>query len=253
MVGSGDWDVKKFDRATWDRRFSHLVEPTIEIAAFVEMKQNDGQLDTDAQLMLNTVIEHHKATSEWLGLPYYGPSVSEEEKSTRWQQELNQQSQVRSQKAQTEVNQNRLRSIAKYEGRVKADISDKAAWTFLAMDYELEGRFKDVETALRNSDDPRRLGKLYFAALSTSVRGVGVPTWSYNPIDVPSESLGYSREELRSLTIDNLRKAQQVYSDDAHPFSMEIELAIQAADQLSDSAFDDYDAWIAKKQEEDRK
>ena len=26
--GDGDWQVKKFDRETWERRFAHVVEPT---------------------------------------------------------------------------------------------------------------------------------------------------------------------------------------------------------------------------------
>jgi hypothetical protein len=86
--GEGNWEVKRFNSRTWERRFSHLVEPTFEVVGFLEMKEIWGQLDADAELMLKTVIEHYKDTGEWLGLPYYGPSVSEKEHWRRWQEEV---------------------------------------------------------------------------------------------------------------------------------------------------------------------
>ena len=249
--GEGGWEIKRFDSSTWERRFSHLVEPTGEVVGFLENKEIQGQLDTDAELMLKTVIEHYTNTGEWLGLPYYGSGVSEEEKWQRWREEVNEKLQKLIQEDQAEMRKKRLQSISDYESRVRANPDDRFAWVSLAMDYELERRFKDEETALLNSDDPRHLGMFYLATLSTSVRGRGVPTWFYSPTEIPSESLGYTLEKLRSLAIENLAKAQKAYSDD-HPFSMDIKLALRATDQLSLSAFDKYDAWKAKKQEEDR-
>jgi hypothetical protein len=67
------WEIRQFDRETWDRRFAHLVLPTAEIALFVSgsnMFQKSGsQFDKQAVATLMGVVQHFKATGEWLSLP----------------------------------------------------------------------------------------------------------------------------------------------------------------------------------------
>ena len=86
------WEVKKYDKETWNRRFAHLVWPTYEIAIFLgftsgimpwdapvaiddkELGQvsrlDDVMLKTlgeQADLKTKQVIKHFNKTGEWMG------------------------------------------------------------------------------------------------------------------------------------------------------------------------------------------
>ena len=66
----GDWEVKKFGEDTWSRRFAHLVEPTVEIAEFLnERVTNSDDLDVASDVALNSALQQHNQTGEWIGLP----------------------------------------------------------------------------------------------------------------------------------------------------------------------------------------
>jgi hypothetical protein len=66
----GDWQVRKFDENNWQLRFAHLVEPTCEIADFLNDRVHHfGDLDSDGTNALNKALLHYKSTGSWLGLP----------------------------------------------------------------------------------------------------------------------------------------------------------------------------------------
>lgn len=84
------WEVRKYDKETWNRRFAHLVWPTYEVALFVggpvlwdtpltawgmELGKlgevNDAMFQTVARygaLKIKQAIAHFNKTHEWLGL-----------------------------------------------------------------------------------------------------------------------------------------------------------------------------------------
>jgi len=67
------WNITRFDRETWNRRFAYLVVPTAEIALFVSgsymLKRAGSQFGKQEEATLTRVAEHFKATGEWLSLP----------------------------------------------------------------------------------------------------------------------------------------------------------------------------------------
>ena len=67
-----EWEIRKFDNRTWSRRYASLVQPTYEIADFViNCETAYGDLGEQNVSLLTNVIEHFKATGEWMGLPAY--------------------------------------------------------------------------------------------------------------------------------------------------------------------------------------
>lgn len=84
------WEVRKYDKETWNRRFAHLVWPTYEVALFIggpmlwdmpiTVRGEDlgrvSELDDatfkmvgeNAALKINQAIRHFKVTGEWSGL-----------------------------------------------------------------------------------------------------------------------------------------------------------------------------------------
>lgn len=84
------WEVRKYDKETWNRRFASMVWPTYEIAFFIgaptlldipfNQQGKDSvlynQLDAATQdmvgknaiIMMKRAISHFKATGEWMGL-----------------------------------------------------------------------------------------------------------------------------------------------------------------------------------------
>jgi hypothetical protein len=72
-VEANAWEVRRFERETWDRRFAHLVEPTLDIALFVsggdDTKSPESPFDERAASTLTRIVKHFEATGEWLGLP----------------------------------------------------------------------------------------------------------------------------------------------------------------------------------------
>lgn len=254
----GEWQIKKFDKATWERRFAHVVQPTVEIADFLsERATYFGDLDNEGAAVLNGVLQRYKSTGQWPGLP----RVSEDVKLTWAEEEVKLRGQ--------EEREKRLRQISDLEKRVRADPFDRHAWGSLHLLYYHEERFKDLENALKKSLQTdaselgfqysinyKALGKTYLAALANSIRGEGIPIWGYTPSNVRAEELGYSIEELRALAQQNLFKANEM--DKQAGFGeedlREIDLALRCATDISPQAFEAFDKYKEqqRQQEEER-
>ncbi len=75
-----NWKIKKFDQQVWGKRFSHLVEPTAEIAWYLAVPDKDNTMrtygskdDIEKYKMLllpklDNAVKHFQATGEWTGL-----------------------------------------------------------------------------------------------------------------------------------------------------------------------------------------
>ncbi len=206
--GDGDWQVRKFDKDTWERRFEHLVNPTCEIAGFLNDRvANFGDLDSEGASALNEGLQHYRNTGIWLQLP----KVPEEVINRKAQEEAR----ARTQEEREKI----LRSISEKEKRIRKDPLDRQAWISLTLLYYQEGRYKDMENGLKMSlqadaaklgfqysSTYEELGKIYLAALSVSLRGKGIPILGYIPSNVTAESLDYNSEKLRELAKENLKK-----------------------------------------------
>ena len=251
----GQWNIKRFDSDTWDRRFSQLVEPTSQIAEFlVDAVEADETLNAEHAGMLALVVRRYEAKGEWVGLPFYGDWVSQEATTRRWAQR-------RELKLEKAGRQERLQRISEYEERIRVDPeapTTSLVWRVLAGEYEAEGRFKEMENALLKSIGPETtngpldmfdrnshmyLGKAYLAAVSNAVRGRGLPIWGSSPSAVNAESLGYTIETLQALAVQNLSKVE-LTSDES--LSEEMKLAVSAAHAPSDQTFEEYNHWIVK-------
>ncbi len=251
--GDGDWQVKKFDEETWERRFAHLVGPTYEIADFLSQRVHwFGDLDMEGAATLNHALQHYKDTGVWLGLP----KVPEDIIDRRLQEEARTREQ--------EEHQNRPRLISDNEKRVRKDPLDRSAWNSLSDLYLKEQRYKDAENALKmqlRTEESKgfhnwvtclQLGEIYLAALSTSMRGKGIPIWGYAQVlHARAEVLDYTTEQLSTLAVDNLSRAYELLKKagfkDKDPWIEEVELAMKAASTLSVEAFEEFD--IAKEQQ----
>ena len=261
----GDWEVKKFDEVVWSRRFARLVEPTMEIADFLnERVANVSDLDADRALVaveaaLNVALHNFRNTGEWSGLP----KEPQEVKLKRLEEEAQRRAQQRTQEAQRK----RIQLISEYEEQVRADPLAHIPNQQLPRLYWNENRYKDMEQALKRSlkveyskqgnqypNDYIALGKLYLTALSIAVRGKGVPVWGHTRGDVTPEILGYSVEELQILAKENLRKAYEIDTQNGYvPEQLkELDFAIEAATELSSEAFNRYDSYMEEKERERR-
>jgi len=82
-AGFGDfnhWNIKKFDREVWEKRFAHLVEPTREIAWYLSTPDKQNSLKaygskSDIEKFkkqslprLINAVNHFNSTGEWIGL-----------------------------------------------------------------------------------------------------------------------------------------------------------------------------------------
>lgn len=248
--GDGDWQVKKFDAETWERRFAHVLEPTCEIADFLcQCVDWSGNVDAWGGAVLNQVLQHYKDTGAWLGLP----KVPEDVIDRRLLEEYRAREQ--------EEHQNRLRLISVYKKLLKKDPLDRNALISLAELFCKEQKYEDMENALKKlliTEESKgymtclQLGELYLAALSTSIRGKGVSIWGYIlPSSVKPEALNHTVDQLRTLTIDNLSRAYELLKKagfkDKDPWIEEVELALKAASTLSVEAFEEFD--ISKEQQ----
>jgi len=248
--GDGDWQVKKFDESTWEGRFAHLVGPTYEIADFLGQRVHWlGDLDMEGAAALDHALQHYKDTGVWLGLP----NVPEDVIDRRLQEEARAREQ--------EEHQNRLRLISVNKKSLKKDPLDRNALTSLAELFCKEQKYEDMENALKKLliDEESKgymtclqLGELYLAALSTSIRGKGIPIWGYIlPSSVKPEVLNHTLEQLRTLAMDNLSKAYKLLKEagfkDTDPWIGEVELALKAASTLTVEVFEEFD--IAKGQQ----
>lgn len=255
--GDGDWQVKKFDTETWERRFAHVVEPTCEIADFLSQRVHwFGDLDAEGAAALNQALQHYKDTGVWSGLP----KVPEDVIDRRLKEEARAEAK--------EEQDRRIRLISDNEKRVRNDPLDRLAWLSLSDLYLKEQRYKDMENALKMSlkaDAAKlgrqysltyvQLGKIYLAALSVSVRGKGIPILGYFPSNVNAETLGYSIEQLRELAKENLSKAYKM--DKKAGFKegdlKELELALKAAGALSVEAFEEFDRYKEQKRQQEER
>lgn len=260
--GEGAWEIRKFDRQTWERRFAHVVEHTLDILAFLRTRDLFyGGLDAEQATILKDAIARYRSTGRWVGLPPVRREVQEE--VLRREQEQERQKRLE-----------RLRKdISRYEAQARKAPGEPAPWSLLAHMY-LEaadmfsevGRYKDVEHALNMSAKRTQarfpdtewaswaqhqyLGRLYLAALSNSRRGRGIPIRGHIPSKVTPESLGYTAQEVRSLAEENFRKAlagaKGAGFTEERPEIKEIELAIQVSVSPSETAFEEYEKFIAK-------
>jgi len=159
-----------------------------------------------------------------------------------------------------EGSEQRRQGISYYEERTQKEPHEPSAWVLLAPLYDQEGRFKDMEKALKRSLelmstrftrqdrewaawlDYKQLGKAYLAALSNSKRGKGIPIWGYIPSHVTPESLGYTIEEVCNLAQENLGKAYELQKRAGFGKKeiKKVELAYKAAVESSDKAFEKY-------------
>ncbi len=239
--GEGDWQVKKFDNDTWNRRFAHLVEPTYQIVDFLNDRiASFGELDSEGVSALDHTLQHYRDTGAWLGLPKVPKDVID--------RRLKEEVRVRAQEEQQE----RLRRIANAEETMRSDPLNRSAWSYLENLYYKEQRYKDMENALKMSlkidaarpysITYRQLGYLYLAALSVAVRGNGVPILYNFRSNVTAETLGYGIERLRELAEDNLSKAYEMDKKAGNKaYLNELDLALKAVDTLAVNDFEEFD------------
>ena len=68
-VSSDDnWNVRKFDEATWEKRFAPILEPTLEISEFLMQCADDQGLHGESERAYWGTINHYRSTGEWKGL-----------------------------------------------------------------------------------------------------------------------------------------------------------------------------------------
>jgi len=251
--GQGDWQIRKFDGDTWERRFAHVVEPTYQIADFLSDRvASFGDLDSEGANVLSHALQHYKDTGVWLGLPKIPEEVmrklAEEKARARAQEER----------------QKRLRRITDVEAEVRKNPLDRLAWLSLPFLYYQEQRFKDMENALKMqlkikggpySSTYKELGKTYLAVLSVSLRGKGIPILGYEPSNVTVETLGYSIDELRDLARENLSKAYEMDKEAGFKEEdlKELELALKATYTPSLEVFDELDRYLEQERQLDER
>lgn len=203
--GEGDYQVRKFDNETWERRFAHLVDATYNIADYLRhYTAQTCRLDSEKSAILNEAIEHFKSTQEWLWLP--GVAVDLEGVSEQM----------------ALLGPAKLNEVISYAERLRYGSKDPLDWQFLAMLYDLAARYKDMEEAIKTAYDLVRsdfgglqwiawrwrqtVGMLYFAAFSNSTRLQEVIVLGSTPSKVTAESLGYSANKARTLAEKNLSR-----------------------------------------------
>ena len=237
--GDGDWQVRKFDAETWQRRFAHVVEPTYEIAEYLSQRVGwRGDLDAEGVAVLNQALQRYRDTGVWSGLP----KVPEDVIDRRLQEEDRAKA-----NAEHDI---RIRLISDNEKKIRKDPLDGLAWSSLSDLYLKEQRYKDAENALKMilKADAAKLGKpslftyrqlaeIYLAALSVSIRDKGIHISGYIPSNVTVETLGYSIEELRELAKENLIKADWAFKKEGR------DLALKAASTLTVEAFEEFDRY----------
>ena len=237
--GDGDWQVKKFDAETWERRFAHLVEPTYEIAEFLSLRVGwRGDLDAEGAAVLNQALQRYRDIRVWPGLP----KVPEDVIDRRLEEYARAEAK--------EEHERRVRLISNLEKKVRKDSLDRLAWGDLSDLYLKEQRHKDAENAIKilleldvkkwgkpNPFTYRQLAEIYLAALSVSVRGKGIRISGYIPSNVNAKALGYSIEELSELAKENLIKADWAFKKEGR------DLALKAVSTLAVEAFEEFDRY----------
>ena len=166
---------------------------------------SNGNLDREKGAVFNEAIEHFKSTKEWLWLP--GVPIDLDE--------------VSMQMAQLEPA--RLDSSIAYAERLREGSKEPGDWQFLAMLYDLAGRYKDMENAIKTAYElvcsglrgveemawgwRETLGMFYYAAYNNSRDGRDVVVLGSIPSKVTARSLGYTVDEVRALAQKTLEDA----------------------------------------------
>lgn len=167
--GKGEWQVRKFDKDTWERRFAHIIEPTFEIAEFLNDRVTYFKdLDTEGASAFKGVLTHYNNTGKWERLP----KVSEDIIRTKEYEDA--------EATEQKEHQNRLRLISVNSNLLKKDPLDRNALISLPELLYKEQKYKDMENALKMRLEAdasklgfqywstyKELGKTYLAALST--------------------------------------------------------------------------------------
>jgi hypothetical protein len=231
--GESDWQVKAFDSNVWERRFAHVVEPTYNIVDYLGRRAAEsGGFSAEHGAILIEAIEHYKSTQQWLWLPGLPADLEE------FSRQMAQQEPVK------------LNQIISHAERIRKDSKHAEDWQFLAMLYDLIGRYKDMENGIKIAYDlvrsdfssaewmawgwRRTMGMLYLAAYCNSMGSQNNIVLGSIPSKVTADRLGYTIEEVRILAEENLKQA---YADakregsaymPENPELRQIELAISA-------------------------
>jgi hypothetical protein len=240
-----DWDVKKFDSATWATRFDPLVDPTYQITIFLMdcVSAFEG-LPARERVILENAIQQLRTTGEWVGLPKIDASSAMVDRNAEEQSSKIEE------------------PIARKEADAEQSPDNSGHWAMLARLYEHAHRYGDSEHALRRPAESQRtrwpdeewvdwfdriqLGKLYFSAFVHSLRGRGVPIWGYEASEATAESLGYSSEQLAKSARENLIIGRKHALDAGFAESerqlRQANLAILAIDDPSAAKLENYDS-----------
>jgi len=159
----------------------------------------------------------------------------------------------------------REQDLSYYEKRLQDDAEDVFALSSLAMLYQQDERYKDMENALAKSIeiksrlgkpdfwDYNNLGTLYLAALSNTMYGKQIPITGYHYLqNVTLDSLGYTSVQSKTLAMEYLEKASKIseQSGSLIKYRELVNLGYEAAEKLSEAAFDQYAHYIQKLKEE---
>ena len=68
LSSDDNWNVRKFDKATWDKRFAPVLEPPLEISEFLFQCADDQGLHGESERAYWDTINHYRSTGEWKGL-----------------------------------------------------------------------------------------------------------------------------------------------------------------------------------------
>ena len=235
----GDRQVRKFDEETWERRFDRLVMPTYNIADFLfKNSAKQQRLGSEQDTALRRAIEHYEQTQYWRWLP----GVAADLKQVSEQM--------------SGLKPARLLEEVAHAERLRVTSEDPGDWQFLALLYDLAGRYKDAEKALETAYSlvctdfksvewmawhwRTTLGMLYFAAFSNSQHSGEVVVLGSLPSEATPESMGYTAEEVRDLaqrtlgaTLADAKRSETKTSDKE---MQDIESAIAACASASSPA-----------------
>lgn len=170
---------------------------------------------------------------------------------------------------EAEARKRRVRQISRLEKELRKSPQDTRSLSKLSSLsdlYSAEKQFSKMEQAIKRHNELTLsllgfehswnyvvLGGIYLAALSTSMRGTGIPIYGYKPYGdnlTPAE-LGYTTEQVQSLAVKHLTKAyelmrQEDFSKENNRVLEGVELARKVALDPSPKAFEEYVVWKKK-------
>ncbi len=232
--GFGDWQIKKFDEKTWGKRFAPVVDFTYNIADYMytNAAQTEG-LNPEQGMILQGTIDHYKYTRNWHWLPGVAADLDQ---VSRQMMALGPQG---------------LNEEITYAEGIRRASRQPYDWLFLVLLYDLAGRYRDMEKALKFAYElmcsnykvyewmvwrwRRTLGMLYFAAFFNAKHNKDFAVLGSPPSKVNPESLGYTVEEVRTLAVMTLEATLVDAKRSSTPKAsdvQEIKSAIAACDAL---------------------